>query len=453
MHREHATPVTLACRGRPAPRRTRRGRAGAGAGSAPPWGGAQARGRSRGLDRPWHNARVKLATRVLVVTTAIQIATAAAALTLPSVAPLVAADLALPPSMVGSYISLLYVGAALAALLGGGLVRRVGALRLSQWCLALAALGLATGQWATVPLVALAAVVIGLGYGPVTPASSELLARTTDPRRMGLVFSIKQTGVPAGTALAGLVVPALSLWLGWRGAALVIALACLLVAWAAQPLRARLDAERERDAPLNFAAARRALRVVARTPGLRVLAAVSFVYAAMQMCVSSFMVAYLVEEPGLPLVLAGLGLTVANLAGVAGRIVWGVAADRLQRPRALLALLGGAMALGSLAAAGVTANWPLAAVLAVCGVLGATAIGWNGVYLAEVARVARPGEAGLATGGCLFFTFGGVVLGPWLFGVAERAAGSYVPSFVGAALVCAATGLWLALSRPPADRG
>ena len=396
---------------------------------------------------------MKLATRVLLLTTAIQIATAAAALTLPSVAPLVAADLGLPTSLVGSYVSLLYVGAAAAALASGGLMRRQGPMRLSQWSLGLAAVGLLLGLAANLPLLVMAALVIGLGYGPITPASSEMLARTADPRRLGLVFSIKQTGVPAGTALAGLVVPPLALLAGWRVAALVMALACLLVAWAAQSLRATLDAGRTPGAAPAGSGLRAALRVVARTPGLRALAAVSFVYAGMQMCVASFMVAYLVSAPGLSLVEAGLGLTSASVAGVVGRIAWGALADRWQRPRGLLAALGGLMALASLAAAAIAPSWPLPAVLLVCAALGATAIGWNGVYLAEVARVARPGEAGLATGGCLFFTFAGVVVGPHLFGVLERASGSYVASFIAAAAVCSATGAALALSRPRAGRG
>ena len=396
---------------------------------------------------------MKLATRVLLLTTAIQIATAAAALTLPSVAPLVAADLGLPTSLVGSYVSLLYVGAATAALASGGLMRRQGPMRLSQWSLALAAVGLLLGLAANLPLLVMAALVIGLGYGPITPASSEMLARTADPRRLGLVFSIKQTGVPAGTALAGLVVPPLALLAGWRVAALVMALACLLVAWAAQPLRATLDAGRTPGATPAGSGLRAALRVVARTPGLRALAAVSFVYAGMQMCVASFMVAYLVSAPGLSLVAAGLGLTSASVAGVVGRIAWGALADRWQRPRDLLAALGGLMAAASLAAAAIAPGWPLLAVMLVCAALGATAIGWNGVYLAEVARVARPGEAGLATGGCLFFTFAGVVAGPHLFGVLERASGSYAASFIAAAAVCAATGAALALSRPRAGRG
>jgi MFS family permease len=57
--------------------------------------------------------------------------------------------------------------------------------------------------------------------------------------------------------------------------------------------------------------------------------------------------------------------------------------------------------------------------------LGATAIGWNGVYLAEVARQAPHGQAGVATGGTLGFTFLGVLCGPPLFGVAAARFGSY----------------------------
>ena len=72
-------------------------------------------------------------------------------------------------------------------------------------------------------LLALAPLVIGLGYGPITPASSHVLARTAPPSRMALTFSIKQTGVPAGAALAGALLPALALRIGWRAAFVAVA--------------------------------------------------------------------------------------------------------------------------------------------------------------------------------------------------------------------------------------
>jgi len=193
-----------------------------------------------------------------------------------------------------------------------------------------------------------------------------------------------------------------------------------------------------------------ALRLVAATPALRTMAAVSFVYAGLQMCVSGFIVAYLAEEIGLGLVTAGVGLTVANVAGVVARIGWGAFADRVLSPRSTLALLGGLMAVSSAVTAMFSAAWPLPALLAVVAVLGGTAIGWNGVYLAEAARVAPAGQAALATGGCLFFTYVGVVCCPFLFGLLQRASGSYALCFAVAAAAYAAVAAVLALRRPAA---
>ena len=76
----------------------------------------------------------------------------------------------------------------------------------------------------------LGALLLGLGYGPATPASSMILARAAPPHLLALTFSIKQTGVPLGTAIAGAAVPALVLALGWQGAALAIGAACAVCA-------------------------------------------------------------------------------------------------------------------------------------------------------------------------------------------------------------------------------
>jgi MFS family permease len=391
-----------------------------------------------------------LATRALIATTAIQAAAACAALTVPSIAPVIAARLDVPASMIGTYISLLYIGASTAALAGGGVVLRYGALRLSQACLIVCAAGLALtlvlgvdAGWIGAISIVLAALVVGVGYGPITPASSHVLAKTTPRERMALMFSIKQTGVPAGTALAGLIVPPLTVAFGWEAAVVLISLGCIVVALLAQPLRAPLDDDRDRTARLSAAALVNGLALVMRSPPLRTMALVSFVYAGMQMSVAGFIVAYLHTEIGLGLIAAGTALTVASVAGVIARISWGSFSDRTGAPRATLALIGFLMAGASVAAALFTTAWPMLAILAVSAALGATAIGWNGVYLSEVARLAPAGEAGRATGGCLFFTYVGVVILPFLFGWLQRASGSYALCFVVAAIVCAAVALLL----------
>src|SRR5437879_12356726 len=68
----------------------------------------------------------------LAATTAIQVMAALAALSVPAIAPAIAAATAQPASMVGTYISLVYLGSAAAALASGPSVPAAGAVRLSR---------------------------------------------------------------------------------------------------------------------------------------------------------------------------------------------------------------------------------------------------------------------------------------------------------------------------------
>jgi hypothetical protein len=61
---------------------------------------------------------------------------------------------------------------------------------------------------------------------------------------------------------------------------------------------------------------------------------------------------------------------------------------------------------------------------------GATAIGWNGVYLSEVARIAPGGKAGAATGASLAMTYAGVVVLPMLFWAVHAVSASYAAAFI-----------------------
>ena len=373
----------------------------------------------------------------LTVTTAIQAMVSMALLTLPAMAPAVARALAVPSTLVGAYVALCYFAAMLSSLVGGTLVRRLGAIRVSQLGLGLCAVGLALCALPWLPAVALGALCIGAGYGPITPASSHLLALTTPAHRMSLVFSIKQTGVPAGGMLAGALVPGLSLWLGWQGTLLAVAGVCALCAALAQPLRAALDADRQPAQPLALQALFKPIGMVLGQPSLRALAACSFLFSAVQVSTTAYMVTYLNESLGMTLLAAGAALSVSQLAGVVGRIAWGAVADRGLGPRNTLMLLATLMMAGSVLTALVQPQWPTLLIWAIVALLGASAIGWNGVYLATVARQAPPGQAGVATGGTLLFTFMGVVCGSPAFGALAGASGSYRIAFAALALPAA----------------
>lgn len=366
------------------------------------------------------------ASTTLAITLSIQALVSMAALTLSVLAPLIAPPLGRPAStLAGLFAALVFLGAMASSLTAGTLVARVGAIRASQIGMGLCATGLLCATLPWLPAMLAGAVLIGLGYGPITPASSHLLIRTTPAHRLSLMFSIKQTGVPVGGLMAGALAPGLALLAGWQAAVQAVAVACLLVAALAQPLRAAFDADRDPDARLRAAHLLRPVRLVLEQPTLKRLALCSFMFAITQVALTAFLVIYLHEDLGIDLVAAGLLLSIAQGAGVVGRIAWGYASDAWLGPRRTLTLLAVLMAASALATATLSAGSPAVATGLVLMAFGASAVGWNGVYLAEVARQAPVGLAGGATGGVLVFNFFGNAVGPLLFGTVAAHAGGF----------------------------
>lgn len=323
--------------------------------------------------------------------------------------------LGVSPATVGYFVTVVYVGSMLGTVTAGGWVARFGPIRVSQVGLILCLVGLSTAASGLLPLVLLGALILGLGYGPATPASSVILARTAPPGMLALTFSIKQTGVPLGTAIAGAAVPTLVLALGWQSAAITIGLACAVCAAALIPLRPVYDAGRDAAAPVSLRSAFAPLGLIVRDWRLLELSLVSFVYGGMQITLVAYLVTFLVDTFALSLVLAGMVMATSQIASVAARIAWGVFADRVATRRATLGLLG--IGMGATAASALAAgpHWPMWALFLFAIAFGATAVGWNGVFLAEIARLAPPARISDATGGSAFFTFLGVVATPPLF--------------------------------------
>jgi predicted MFS family arabinose efflux permease len=383
------------------------------------------------------------ASFVLAATLTVQSLIAMALLTLPVVAPAVAETLGISAAYVGLYVAIAYGGAMTASLLAGGAVRRYGAIRISQVGLLLGAAGVAVCTIESTVATALGAVLVGLGYGPITPSSSHLLAKTTPAHRMSLVFSIKQTGVPLGGVLAGIVVPGMADIVGWKMAFMAVALANLLCALAIQPLCASLDDDRDIKQRVSFGNGLAGpLKLVFSQRSLAVLAAVSFFFSIAQLSLTTYLVTYLHDDLGMGLIIAGFVLAVAQAAGVVGRLLWGYVSDRFVGPTNMLGILAILIAVCSVATPFLQQVDSQLLTIIVLSVFGSSAVGWNGVYLAEVARQAPKGQASIATGGTLALTFLGVVVGPPIFGLIAGASGSYGIAYA-SLLAPSALCLWL----------
>lgn len=334
-------------------------------------------------------------------------------------APAAAPELGVDATDVAYYVSLVYLAAMISTLGGGAISRRTGPVRFIQIGLVIAAAGSFIFAAGGLAIAAVSAFVVGLGSGPLTVASSHILARVSPRRLANVTFSLKQSGVPLGFAICGAVLPSLALDLGWRWAAASVGAITLITAVAIQPLRALYDDERHEGAARrllpSLAEILEPLRLAWRDPILRPTCFVGMLFAATQAIVVNFTVVYAVDGLKMSYVLAGALLSAATVAGAIGRIFWGAVADLLRRPSAVLAGIGAIITIAATVMAFSTPAWPTTAVYIVWTILGGTAVGWNGVFIAESTARAPPGRAAEFTGATQLFVFGGALLSPLLF--------------------------------------
>lgn len=363
--------------------------------------------------------------RALLVMLVTQAAVVMAAYAAPVLGKQITGDLAIAPALIGYYTSIVFAAAMTASLFCGALIQRLGPVRVSQWTVLFAILGLALLAAGTASAVFFSALLIGFAYAPGNPASSQLLIRTTPPQSRNAVFSLKQTAVPLGIALAGILIPLLIHFFSWRSGLLIVATVfASIVIWAERwrkPLDSYVALGTQKFSP--FAA----LRLVLASPALRRLGVVSLSLASIQFGFSAIFVTFLQQAASVSTAVAGSLLSAAMALSVVSRIVLGASADRFGGRRMLLAMA--IMMVLSASALIAASGMSIAAVAAAGIVLGATAFSWNGVYLAEVADAAPTDAVALATSGTMFFIFLGGFLGPAFASAAILIWGIYEAAF------------------------
>ncbi|MEX2642955.1 MAG: MFS transporter [Acetobacterales bacterium] len=368
----------------------------------------------------------------------------------PVISPAILDRFDVSPALVGVFVAIAASFSMVSTMGCGGLFRRYGALRMSQVSLLLIALGMSFAAFGMLWPLVLTAAIAALGTAMATPASSHLLARYSPPGYGPLVFSLKQTSVPAGLMMAGLLMPFLvGLW-GWQAAMLVNGALCAALALALQPSRAAFDNDRKPDHRLSIDVFRSTFMTVISTPGLGLMAFASFGFVGLQAVFTSFFVLNLNRSLGYDLAAAGAVFATATAVAVPARILWGWVGSRLVAPRLVLAMLGIGAALATFGFAAYDAGWSTWAVLAVAICYAATGLSWHGVLLSEVARLAPPGQAGAMTGGVLSFSSAGQMLLPLLFGGVLELTGTFATGFALTALPALAAGL-IFLRRPPPE--
>lgn len=354
-------------------------------------------------------------------------------LVLPAVAPVVAREYGFDPSLIGYQISMVSLGMMVTLTLLGNTTRRYGGARTNQLGHTLIAIGMLVLLVPWTVFLVLGSLVIGLGYGMITPSASHLLMRYTAPERRSTVFSIHQVGIPAGGMLAALIAPAITVYAGWRWSVIVSAVLIISVVALMQRGRRNWDDDRDRSAPVITANPLAGAIAIWNHPQLRYATIAGSCFSWIQFCVATFTVVACVSTLDMSLVLAGTVLTVVQAASAGGRVLIGWIVDRVQDTARVLAWNAAVVVLAALAALSFSPALPLPAVYLLFAVLGAASGCWPGALLAEVGRLAPPGQVSLAISGSLVITNVGKFAGPIVFANVYVLTHSYSTAF--AALV------------------
>jgi len=386
-----------------------------------------------------HRAVVPVATML-----AIQVMISLSVLSLSVMMPVVAADLLIDPKLVGVFTAIIYAVAAVLALVAAEPIVRLGAVRLCQFALLMAAIGLAFNALALVAATVIAVLFIGAAQGPINPAAAHVLAQRVPREWFGIVFSLKQTGVPIGFALAGVLFPFLLTHFGWRGASLIAAAMAIVAMLIIELLRPGIDVVVTAGRPST--GIWRSVRFVLGHTQLRVLGWSAFVYVIAQHTFTFYLVTYLYEHCGLSIARAGLLLAASQIAGTAMRLVSGAVGDRLPR-MIVLGWTGIGMTVGCVAIGLIEADTPFWLITLVVIGYGSVVISWNGTSQAEFIHLSPPGEAAAIAAVQTALAFSGAVFGPPLFALIASRMDYRTAFFAVAACVLLAAVWQLAATR------
>jgi MFS family permease len=390
---------------------------------------------------------------MLGIVVLVQVVISAVTQGIPTLAPWIRADLGLSLGQVGLLGTAINVGTVLCVATAGWAVDAYG--ERAVQVLGSVGVGLAAGLFASLPFGALALVPLvlaGMGAAAPTPGGSAAVMGWFPPGLRGLAMGLRQTGIPLGGAVAAALAPPLAEAAGWRAAVIGGAAACVLIGLACWLTYREPPTRRQARGSLGPVRLR---SLITRDVALTSVAGGLLPFA--QFAIVTYLALYLSQEHGIPVTTGAQLLIAAQLAGVVGRIVWGSASDRLFASRRRPPLI----AAGLIATAGtqllawlpreVSPVW--LTVLAV--VLGFSAIGWQGNWVALISELAGPAAQGRTVGLSMTLTYAGVAVGPPMVGFLVDRSGSWTLAWTSLAAVLAVGSLILVPvreRRPPLSR-
>lgn len=333
-------------------------------------------------------------------------------------APFIKEDLHLSSVQIGFLISALSIGASISQMPAGLIVDFAGVRRMLTLAMGLIGLflilfSLAPSYWIALTIL----LIYGMANGMVGPAASKSVLDWFPAVGRATAMGVKQTGVNFGGIFAGLLLPALAIFLSWRHSLLAVGI--LEVASAAVIYGLLKESPVRSDQPRPPIVWKKILRMVMDRDML-ILGGIAFCFMASQFSFSTYLILFLTREMKFSIVKAGQYFALSFLIGAAGRVLWSMASDYFLsgRRKGILRLIALILFFSSLAL-GMISFYPALSPLLPVAVIafGISGIGWNAIYLTMVGEAVGKESTGLATGVGYSIGFLGSLTCPPLFGL------------------------------------
>jgi|tagenome__1003787_1003787.scaffolds.fasta_scaffold20953057_2 MFS family permease len=264
-----------------------------------------------------------------------------------------------------------------------------------------------------VPLMVMA----GAAGASATPAGGRLVLLAFPRNRHGVALGIRQTGIPVGGLVAAATLPWIAHVASWRWSLAFAACVTALTALPLLTLRAAAPPPPE-PGPQQH---------VGRNRNLLLLTCWGCLIVTGQYALVAFLALDMNQGAGLTLAEGSIFVAVANVAGIAGRVLWGLVSDHHGGGNRKIYLLTINLVglIGALLLFVVPATAPTLVIGAIVALAGLALIGYQGLWITMIAEVAGPARVGAATGFAITFVACAIALSPPLYGLVADLAGTY----------------------------
>ena len=345
---------------------------------------------------------------------------------------LIGEDLSLTKSQIGMLPAALFLGQALVSVPAGFLTDRFG----SRSLLILAAISLGIGFlimtfsshfWLVLFLVMIG----GIGYGAMHPITNRGIIDWFSLKQRGTAMGIKQTGVTAGSALAGLILLPLSVEYGWRWVLLAACILLIISGFVSYSLYRDPANQRKAAKSLSLVDFYKSMFGMLKNKPLMLVNFSAIGLNGSQMCLNTYLVLFVYEKFGISLVLAGVLFVISEISGTFGRVAWGMISDFLFKGNRIVILLmiTALTAISSTIVALIPSAtfWMLVPVVIL---FGFSISGFNGIWMNLASEIVPPEQAGISSGVSITFGSIGVMIVPPLFGFMVDQTGSFTFGWV-----------------------